>query len=90
MRLVLVRDQEAGGSNPLAPTTSLESTTSIAGKSREHPESAWYETNRSCIMSAGRERSLFFEFFALQQAVRFTDNPTFERVGTGSGFWKKH
>jgi len=33
---------------------------------------------------------LFFEFIALQREVRFTDNPIFEKVGTGSGFWKKY
>jgi hypothetical protein len=41
-------------------------------------------------MPVGRKRSLFFEFIALQREVRFTDNPTFEKVGTGSGFWKKN
>jgi hypothetical protein len=40
---------------------------SIAGKSRERPKNAWYETKHPCLMSAGRERSLFFEFIALQR-----------------------
>jgi hypothetical protein len=33
---------------------------------------------------------LSFEFIALQQEVRLTDNPIFEKVGTGSGFWKNN
>jgi hypothetical protein len=41
-------------------------------------------------MPVGRKRSLFFEFIALQRKVRFTDHPVFEKVGTGSGFWKKN
>jgi hypothetical protein len=41
-------------------------------------------------MPVRRERSLFFEFIALQPEVRFADDPIFEKVGTGSGFWKKN
>jgi hypothetical protein len=41
-------------------------------------------------MSVGREGSLFLEFFALQREVRSTDHPILEKVGTGSGFWKKN
>jgi hypothetical protein len=41
-------------------------------------------------MPVGRKRSLFFEFIVLQRKVRFTDHPVFEKVGTGSGFWKKN
>jgi hypothetical protein len=33
---------------------------------QENPKSAWSETKRSCIASVGRERSLSFEFIALQ------------------------
>jgi len=33
---------------------------------------------------------LSFEFIALQSEVRFSDHPVFEKVGTGSGFWKKN
>jgi hypothetical protein len=68
----------------------LASTISITGKSREHPKSAWYETRRSCLMSVGREGSLCFEFIALQREIHVTDNPLFEKVGTGSDFWKKN
>jgi hypothetical protein len=56
----------------------------------KNPESAWLETKHSCLMPVGRKRSLFFEFIALQRKVRFTDHPVFEKVGTGSGFWKKN
>jgi hypothetical protein len=40
-------------------------------------------------MPVGRKRSLLFEIIALQRKVRFTDNLFFEKVSTGSGFWKK-
>jgi hypothetical protein len=56
----------------------------------KNPESAWLETKHSCLMPVGRKRSLYFEFIALQRKVRFTDHPVFEKVGTGSGFWKKN
>ncbi len=83
----LVRDQEVGGSNPLAPTTSFRIRDLLHTK---NPESAWLETKHSCLMPVGRKRSLFFEFIALQRKVRFTDHPVVEKVGTGSGFWKKN
>jgi hypothetical protein len=51
---------------------------------------AWYETKRSCLVSVGRECSLVFGLSTLQRKVRFTDHPVFEKVGTGSGFWKKN
>jgi hypothetical protein len=41
-------------------------------------------------MLVERKRSLFLEFIALQRQVRFTDHPVFEKVATGSGFWKKN
>jgi hypothetical protein len=68
----------------------LESTICVTGKSRENPKSAWYEAKHLCLMPVGRKRSLFFEFIALQRKVRFTDDPFFEKVGTGSGFRKKN
>jgi hypothetical protein len=40
-------------------------------------------------MPVGSKRSSFFEFIALQRKVRFTDDPVFEKVGTGSGFGTK-
>jgi hypothetical protein len=83
----LVRDQEVEGSNPFAPTTSFRIRDLLHTK---NPERAWLETKHSCLMPVGRKRSLFFEFIALQRKVRFTDDPFFEKVGTGSGFWKKN
>jgi hypothetical protein len=41
-------------------------------------------------MSVGLERSLFFEFIALQREIRFTGNPIFGKLGTGSVFGKKN
>jgi hypothetical protein len=41
-------------------------------------------------MLVERKLSLFLEFIALQRKVRFTDHPVFEKVATGSGFWKKN
>jgi hypothetical protein len=57
---------------------------------RKSKERLVKKTKRSCLMSVGRERSLSFEFIVLQRKVRFTDNQVFEKVGTGSGFWKKN
>jgi hypothetical protein len=42
----LVRDQEVGGSNPLAPTTSFKIRDLLHTK---NPESAWLETKHSCL-----------------------------------------
>jgi hypothetical protein len=81
----IVRDQEVGGSNPLAPTTLFSDLPHT--KIRRAP---WLETKHLCLTPLGRKRSLLFEFIALQRKVRFTDNPFFEKVGTGSGFWKKN
>jgi hypothetical protein len=68
----------------------LESTICVTGKSRENPKSAGYETKHLGLIPVGRKRSLFFEFIALQRKVRFTDDPFFEKVATGSGFWNKN
>ena len=35
-------------------------------------------------MSVGLERSLLFEFIALQREIRFTGNPILGKLGTGS------
>jgi hypothetical protein len=86
----LVRDQEAGGSNPLAPTTLFRSTIYIKRERLEYAKSSSSETKRSCLMSVGRKRSLFIEFISLQRKVHFTDHPVFEKAGTGSGFSKKN
>src|ERR1700732_4822184 len=83
----LVRDQEVEGSNPFAPTTSFRIRDLLYTR---NPQSAWLETKHSCLMPVGRKRSLFVQFIALQPKVRFTDHPVFEKVGTGSGFWKKN
>ncbi len=68
----------------------LESTIYTTLERPENAKSAWLETKHSCLMPVGRERSLFFELIALQWEVRVTDNPIFEKAGTGSGFWKKN
>jgi hypothetical protein len=68
----------------------FESATYNFGNSRKSAMSAWYQTKRSCLNPAGRERSLFCECIALQRNVRFADNPIFDKVGTASGFWKKN
>jgi hypothetical protein len=59
----MVRDQEVGGSNPLAPTTFFRIS---ALQHTKNPMSAWSETMRSFFKSIGRERSFSFEFIALQ------------------------
>ena len=71
----IVRDQEVGGSNPLAPTKFLESATYNFGNSRKSAMSAWYKAKRSCLIPAGGERSLSFELIPLRQEFCFTGNP---------------
>ena len=57
----------------------------ITSERHENAKSAWAETKHSCLIPVGRKRSLFFGFSALQRKVRFTANPFFEKIGTGSG-----
>jgi hypothetical protein len=60
----------------------LESTIYIARELHKNPKSAWSETKRPCLISVGRQRSLCFEFFALQWEVRLTGNPILGKLGT--------
>ena len=55
-------------------------------KIRRAPES----NQHFCLTPVGRKHSLFFESIPWQRRVRFTDNPFFEKEGTGSGSWKKN
>jgi hypothetical protein len=76
----LVRDQEVGGSNPLAPTTCFRVQRFTP---HENAKSAWLETEHSCLMPVGRKRSLFFEFIALQRKFRSTGNRILGKCGLG-------
>jgi hypothetical protein len=67
----------------------LESTLYITRERHENAKSVWSKTKRSCLNSVGRERSLFFEFMALQRDVRFTGNPILGRLGTRSALWEE-
>jgi hypothetical protein len=84
----IVRDQEVEDSNPFAPTTYFWESTIYTTRARhETAKSAGSETKRSCLLSIGRERSLFFEFMALQREVRFTGNPILGKSSTRLTLW---
>ena len=59
----LVRDQEVGGSNPLAPTTSLETTTYRTGKSKGPPGARlgcrWVKSTRPDHIISGSHIDLY-------------------------------
>jgi hypothetical protein len=46
--------------------------------------SAWSETKHSCLIPAGRERSLSFELITLRQEFCFTGNLVLKELSTRS------
>jgi hypothetical protein len=53
----------------------LESMIYITRERHENAKSVWSKTRRSCLNAVGHERSLFFEFTALQREVAAQPHP---------------
>ncbi|MGH9699284.1 MAG: hypothetical protein ACRD5R_13550 [Candidatus Acidiferrales bacterium] len=73
-----------------SPRPLFESATYNFSNSRKRPMSAWHKTERRCLMSVARVRSLPSESIALQGALRFTGNPILGTVGTRSPLWEEN
>jgi len=74
---------------PGAPVTEIEQKVRAYLHVLGSAMSAWHETRRSCVVSAGRERSLSFECIVLPPEFCFTAILVLRKLGTRSAFWEE-